>query len=204
MPRGGEPVTENRTVAERPGAHAVADQQQRDHGVRRPPRYELPSVLARRSSAIRGPTITGADRRGTYDTSRARPELGNLFFNGNLSDIAKENPEVALLPDGTFDPTKTWFNIDAGFVKATADQPATFQKRTFPFRVDGVRGQSLQFVNANIARTFGLGGRRSFNFRVDIRTCSTGATQPEPGSDEHEFRSGPRRDPAGQRSSRST
>jgi len=39
----------------------------------------------------------------------------------------------------------------------------------FPFRVDGVRGQSLQFVNANVARTFGLGGRRSFNFRVDIQ-----------------------------------
>ena len=54
-------------------------------------------------------------------------------------------------------------------MKATADQPATYQKRTFPFRVDGVRGQSLQFVNANLARTFGLGGRRSFNFRVDIQ-----------------------------------
>jgi hypothetical protein len=93
----------------------------------------------------------------------------NLFFNGNLSDIAKKHPEVALLPDGTFDPTKTWFNIDAGFVRTIADEPAAFQKRAFPFRVDGVRGQSLQFVNANVARTFGLGGRRSFNFRVDIQ-----------------------------------
>ena len=66
----------------------------------------------------------------------------DLFFNGNLADIKKDKPEIALQADGTFDTTKTWFNTDAGFVKATADQPAAFQKRVFPFRVDGVRGQA--------------------------------------------------------------
>ena len=93
-------------------------------------------------------------------------QLGpDIFFNGNLDDIKKDNPEIALQPDGTFDPTKTWFNIDAGFVRATADQPAGFQKRVFPFRIDGVRGSEQSFVNANIARTFDLGGRRTFQFR---------------------------------------
>ena len=29
---------------------------------------------------------------------------GTLFFNGNLEDIKKDNPEIALRPDGTFDP----------------------------------------------------------------------------------------------------
>jgi hypothetical protein len=93
----------------------------------------------------------------------------NIFFNGNQGDIAKSKPEIALRPDGTFDPTKTWFNIDAGFVRATGDQPAGFQKRTFPFRVDGVRGYSQSLVNMNIARTFDLGNRRTFQFRVDIQ-----------------------------------
>jgi hypothetical protein len=92
-----------------------------------------------------------------------------LFFHGNLNDIQKKNPEIALRPDGTFDPTKTWFNIDAGFERDTADQPAAFQKRTFPFRVDGVRGFDLFYVNANVARTFNLGGRRAFQFRVDLQ-----------------------------------
>ena len=69
----------------------------------------------------------------------------NLFFNGDLNDIKKDNPEIALRPDGTFDPTKTWFNIDAGFERDTADQPAGFQKRVFPFRVDGVRGFDLAY-----------------------------------------------------------
>ena len=136
--------------------------------------YELPFGPGKAFLSNPGVMPTIAQRLDSSaaptNTSRARCSTGTtLFFNGNLNDIAKKNPEIALQPDGTFDPTKTWFNIDAGFEKATADQPAAFQKRTFPFRVDGVRGQSCQFVNANFARTFGLGGRRSFKFRLDIQ-----------------------------------
>jgi hypothetical protein len=39
----------------------------------------------------------------------------------------------------------------------------------FPFRVDGVRGFDLAYVHMNVARTFPLGGRRTFQFRVDIQ-----------------------------------
>jgi hypothetical protein len=39
----------------------------------------------------------------------------------------------------------------------------------FPFRVDGVPGFHLSFVHMNVARTFPLGGRRTFQFRVDIQ-----------------------------------
>ena len=92
-----------------------------------------------------------------------------LFFHGNLDDIKKDKPEIALQPDGTFDPTKTWFNIDAGFERDTADQPAAFQTRTFPFRVDGVRGFDLSYLNASFARTFRLGGTRTFRFRLDVQ-----------------------------------
>jgi hypothetical protein len=107
---------------------------------------------------------------GTYEYQPgALLNWGNIFFNGNLDDIKKDKPEIALQPDGTFDPTKTWFNIDAGFVRATADQPAAFQKRVFPFRVDGVRGQSLSMINMGITRTFDLPGPRTFQFRVDIQ-----------------------------------
>ena len=64
--------------------------------------------------------------------------------------------------------SKTWFNI-SGFERATANQLAGFQKRAFPFRVDGVRGFDLSYLNASVARTFNLGARRSFQFRVDIQ-----------------------------------
>ena len=72
-------------------------------------------------------------------------DWGNLFFNGNLDDIAKDNPEIALQRDGTIDLTQTWINIDAGFERDAAKQPAPFQKRGFPFRIDGVRGPACSW-----------------------------------------------------------
>jgi len=48
-----------------------------------------------------------------------------------------------------------------------AKAPANFQKRVFPFRIEGVRGPNLLQVNMNIMRTVRLGGGRSLSFRVD-------------------------------------
>ena len=47
--------------------------------------------------------------------------------------------------------------------------PASFQKRSFPCRVDGVRGPGLFLVNTNIVRNFAIGGGRTFQFRVDVQ-----------------------------------
>jgi hypothetical protein len=168
-------VTENRTVEEYDRAPTLW--QTNNNG--RPWRltgtavYELPFGPGKRflenggvlAQIARGWTLGGA---AEYQPG-ALLNWNNLFFHGDLSAIKKNNPEIALRPDGTFDPTKTWFNIDAGFERDTADQPAGFQKRTFPFRVDGVRGFDLAFVHANIARTFNLGGRRTFQVRVDVQ-----------------------------------
>jgi hypothetical protein len=96
-------------------------------------------------------------------------DWGNLFFNGDLNSIAKDKPEIALQRDGTIDLTKTWFNIDAGFERDAGRQPAAFQKRGFPFRIDGVRGAGMFLVNANIVRSFSLGGRRQLQARVDVQ-----------------------------------
>jgi hypothetical protein len=91
-----------------------------------------------------------------------------VFYNGDLGDIAKSNPEIALNRDGTLELSKTWFNTE-GFVTAAALQPAPFQKRQFPFRVDGVRGPGLFLVNANVVRNFPIGGGRSLQFRLDVQ-----------------------------------
>jgi carboxypeptidase family protein len=135
--------------------------------------YELPFGPGKRFLADRG-MLTSVARGWTLGaTYEYQPgallNWGNIFFYGDLNAIQKKHPEIALQPDGTIDPTKTWFNIDAGFERDTADQPAAFQKRIFPFRVDGVRGFDLSYLNANVARTFNLGGRRTFNFRVDMQ-----------------------------------
>ena len=92
----------------------------------------------------------------------------DVFYNGDLDDIAKSNPEIALNRDGTLDPSRYWFNTE-GFVTGAAAQPASFQKRQFPFRVDGVRGPGLFLVNANVVRNFPIGGGRSLQFRLDVQ-----------------------------------
>ncbi len=56
-----------------------------------------------------------------------------------------------------------------GFVTAAAAQPASYQKRAFPFRLDNLRGPGLFLVNTNIVRNFSLGGSRSLQFRLDVQ-----------------------------------
>ena len=82
----------------------------------------------------------------------------NIFFNGNIEDIAID------------DPTRdSWFDVDAGFERDPARTPAAFQKRVFPFRIDGVRSMPLTFTNISIVRSFGLGGRRTVQVRFDAQ-----------------------------------
>ncbi|HET7696585.1 MAG TPA: carboxypeptidase-like regulatory domain-containing protein [Vicinamibacterales bacterium] len=82
----------------------------------------------------------------------------NIFFSGNLDDIALD------------DPTRDrWFNIDAGFERDPARIPAAFQKRAFPFRIDGVRGMPLTFTNVSILRSFGAGTGRTWQVRFDAQ-----------------------------------
>ena len=81
----------------------------------------------------------------------------NIFFYGDLDDIKLDNPT-----------REKWFNTDAGFEHDPAKIPAAFQKRAFPFRIDGVRGMPLTFTNLSIQRSFGVGGR-TLQLRVDAQ-----------------------------------
>jgi hypothetical protein len=82
----------------------------------------------------------------------------NIFFYGDLDDIKIDDPT-----------RERWFNIDAGFERDPARIPAAFQKRTFPFRIDGVRGMPLTFTNLSIQRSFGFGAGRVWQIRVDAQ-----------------------------------
>jgi hypothetical protein len=135
--------------------------------------YELPFGNGRTflsDGGALGAIVGGWQLGGTLEYQPgALLDWGNLFFNGDLADIAKSNPEIALQRDGTIDPTKTWINTDAGFEKSASAQPATYQKRSFPFRVDGVRGPGFFLVNMNVMRNFRLPKGATFQFRVDIQ-----------------------------------
>jgi hypothetical protein len=174
-------VTSNRTVHEFDRAPTIweTNNNGRPWRVTAAAVYELPFGPGRKflseNRGVLGRIARGWAFGGIYEYQPGAlltwnlPGNNNLFFYGDLKDIKKDKPEIALRPDGTFDPTKTWFNIDAGFERATANQPAAFQKRAFPFRVDGVRGFDLSYLHANVARTFNLGNGRTAVFRVDIQ-----------------------------------
>ena len=168
-------VTENRTVEEydREPTLWQTNNNGRPWRVTAVGLYDLPFGPGRRfldDGGVLAGIAGGWSLSGTFEYQPgALLNWGDIFFNGDLEDIKKDKPEIALQPDGTFDPTKTWFNIDAGFERATANQPANFQKRVFPFRVDGVRGYSLSMLNASVARTFNLGGGRNIQFRLDAQ-----------------------------------
>jgi hypothetical protein len=134
--------------------------------------YELPFGGNRRflKEGIASKLVGGWQLGGTFEYQPgALLEFGNdAFFNGDLDSIAKDDPEIALQRDGTIDGSKYWFNT-AGFVTAAAAQPALYQKRVFPFRLDNLRGPGYFLVNANVVRNFSLGGSRSLQFRLDVQ-----------------------------------
>lgn len=97
---------------------------------------------------------------------------GNIFFYGDQNDIAIDNPTL-----------DRWFNTDAGFERTPGREPAAFQKRQFPFRIEGVRGPDLKMLNVNVARTFRLASRRTAQFRVDIINATNRNTFANPNLD---------------------
>jgi hypothetical protein len=106
----------------------------------------------------------------------------NLFYYGDIKDIKKTQPEIALHSDGTLDATKYWFNVDK-FEKDPAKTPTSFQTRAFPFQVDGLRGPGLMYVNLNVTRKFSLGEQRSLQARLDIQNVLNYAAFGNPSVD---------------------
>jgi hypothetical protein len=82
-------------------------------------------------------------------------DWGNVFYNGNLNSITTGTQTL-----------DRWFNT-AGFETTPAKQPAAFQARVFPQRVDGVRADGLARMDANIQRTFKIRENLAFQLRMD-------------------------------------
>lgn len=80
----------------------------------------------------------------------------NTFYYGsNLSDI-KNAPRNYT----------EWFNT-ANFERTASKSPASFQARTFPVYVDGVRADSTNIWNGDVERTFKVTERANLMFRFD-------------------------------------
>jgi len=84
--------------------------------------------------------------------------FGNALFSGNIKDIA--------LPAGQQSPDE-WFNVNAGFVKATANQLAN-NIQTFPIRFSGVRADGQSTWSFSLFRNYTIRERVTAQFRAEV------------------------------------
>ena len=148
--------------------------------------YELPFGADKRwlnGGGIVPALVGGWQLAGTFEAQPGSLIMfPNLFFRGDIDQIKKDKPEIALSADGTIDPSRYWFDV-AGFETNAARTPTSFQTRAFPFYIDDLRGPGVQYVNVNITRTFALGGRQTVQTRLDIQNLFNYAGYSNPVTD---------------------
>ena len=122
---------------------------------------ELPFGRGRRFGSGANPALNaligGWQLSGIYTLQSGFPigNFPNLFFTGNLDDIAVGDPALT-----------RWFNVDAGFNRVTAQQPVA-NLRTFPLRLDSVRGDRTNNVDLALLKNTRLHGDKSLQFRFE-------------------------------------
>jgi Carboxypeptidase regulatory-like domain len=92
----------------------------------------------------------------TYQ-SGAPQSFGNIIFLGNLHDIPLPSDQRSV---------NEWFNVNAGFVTKSADQPAN-NIRTFPKYLAGVRGDGQTVWDASVFKIFPITERVKMEFRFE-------------------------------------
>jgi hypothetical protein len=114
---------------------------------------ELPFGRGRRFGSDASPALnvlmSGWQFGVIYAYQSGRPlNWGNIIVTGNLDDIA--------LPRGdrTVD---RWFNTEAGFNRVSAEQLAS-NVRTFPLRLDNVRGHEINNVDLSVIKNVMIKG----------------------------------------------
>lgn len=106
----------------------------------------------------RNNVVGGWQIQGIYQGQSGPPlAWGNIFFYGNVHDIT--------LPVGQRSPDE-WFNVNAGFQRASAQQPAN-NIRIFPSRLNNVRGNGFNNFNLSLFKNIQLHERWKLQLRAE-------------------------------------
>lgn len=150
--------------------------------------YELPFGSGKRwrkEGGVLAALVGGWQTGGTFEYQPGSLITfgNNLFYYGDLNDITKDKPEIALKADGTLDASKYWFNV-ANFETNPSRTPTSFQ-------IDGLRGPDLMYVNmtsCGTSRSAAAARSRRGSMSEPPEPC--GLQQPDHRSHQHELRQG--------------
>lgn len=98
--------------------------------------------------------------------------FGNIFFTGNVKDIALSGSEQALA---------RWFNTSAGFVTASNAQPVR-NVRTFPFRFISVRSDQINNIDFSLLKKTEVLENKNLEFRAEFLNAFNHALFPGPNT----------------------
>lgn len=121
----------------------------------------------------RAGTILGGWKLSSTYVYQPGPLLSwnNLFYYGNIADIANSNPTLA-----------QWFNT-ANFNRLSANAPNSFQARVFPNIIDGVRADRTSQLNSNLQREFAFKERMRLLARLDVLNVMNRSQMDVPSTD---------------------
>ena len=116
--------------------------------------------------------IGGWQFSGIYSYQSGFPiGFGNIIFTGDVDDIALPASERTVA---------RWFNVDAGFNRATAEQLAS-NVRTFPLRLENVRTDSVNNIDLSLIKNTRIAGR-TLELRFDSLNAFNHPYFPGPGT----------------------
>lgn len=148
--------------------------------------YELPFGKGRRlaKSGIQNVLLGGWQVGATYEYQPgALVAWGNIFYYGDPDNI---NAGARTLDQ--------WFNTsgvycgdspggNSGFERCSTRGPASYHRRVFPTRLDGLRAGSMNTWNTNAIRDFKIGERAHFLLRLDVLNLANRSEWSAPNTD---------------------
>jgi hypothetical protein len=142
-----------------PRPHEIISPSDRTHRFSASGIYELPFGKGRSFFAgvnkAASYIISGWQISGVYQYQGGAPlGFNNLFFNGNIGDIALDGGQQTL---------DRWFNT-AGFVRVAPQN----NLRTFPFRISNVRGDSTNNVDLSVIKKTEIFENKNVEFRAEF------------------------------------
>ncbi len=144
--------------------HHVISSLDRPHRIVLSGIYELPFGKGKRWLAgARGwaqQAAGGWSLQGMYHGQSGPPiGFGNVLFRGRIQDLVLPRSERKV---------ERWFNIDAGFERAAAQQLAQ-NIRTFPLRLTGLRADGHNSFDLSLFKNFRIKERFSLEFRLEAQ-----------------------------------